>query len=186
MSRAYRIRVSETVSHHVHVEDGVCAKLTLLGILHPDRMGTLLGDELAQRGFTIEDGVATREQGEITVEVELATATITVSARAEQEIDVTATATVRAARADAEISKEQAHGAVAGDLQRQRAQLDRAAQKQLTATLDQALAALTDELAEAIDAVTRTALKERAAQLGEIKEITENAETGEMTIRVKL
>ena len=47
MSRAYRIAVSESVSRHIHVEDGVATTLELLDILPPERMGKILADEFS-------------------------------------------------------------------------------------------------------------------------------------------
>ena len=42
------------------------------------------------------------------------------------------------------------------------------------------------ELNEAVNAVTREALKRKAAQLGQIKEMTEDPEAGSLTIKVEV
>ena len=45
---------------------------------------------------------------------------------------------------------------------------------------------LRGELDDAVNRATGEALKEKARQLGEVQEISENAETGELIIRVKV
>ncbi|MGZ3478136.1 MAG: hypothetical protein ACXVCJ_26805, partial [Polyangiales bacterium] len=58
MSRAYRIRVSESIERIVHVEDGVATSLEILPILPKERMQELLAKELEGAGLTVKDGVA--------------------------------------------------------------------------------------------------------------------------------
>ena len=51
MSRAYRIRVSETVRRVLRATDHVSTQLELLEILPREQMADLLADELERHGF---------------------------------------------------------------------------------------------------------------------------------------
>jgi hypothetical protein len=46
MSRAYRIRVSESLNRTLQAEDEVCSQIELLEVLPPEQMAELLRDEL--------------------------------------------------------------------------------------------------------------------------------------------
>lgn len=59
-------------------------------------------------------------------------------------------------------------------------------QSAATEELEQKLCDLQPELSEVVNKVTREALKQKANQLGTIKEISENAESGELTIKIEV
>src|SRR5262245_60178616 len=88
MSRAYRIRVRESVQKVIRAEDHVSNTVELLDILPPVRMGELLGHELEKRGFERDGRTATRTQHGVTVEIELETGQVTVRAEAKDEIEL--------------------------------------------------------------------------------------------------
>lgn len=186
MSRAYQIRISESVTHHIHVDDGIQANLGLLGILGRERSASLLADALADRGWTIKDGVGTKSlTDEIEVEVDLASGTITVRAHHEDKVDLSAERQGTSYTPEGGADKERLQAAAKAELDAKARNLDEAAKAKLTEALDQALAGLRPELDEVTSAVTRAALIERAGQMGQIMEVAENA-AGEMSIRVKL
>lgn len=185
MSRAYQVRVAHSLTHHVHVEDGIEAKLDLLGIVAPGRMAQLLGDELGTRGFEVENGVAVRVDGDTRIEVELLTGTVRVVLTAEAEVALAAERTSRTYEERAATEQQRLADEVRAELARRAAEADEAARKVLSEKLEKVLVEVKPELDAAVDAVTRAALRERAAQLGQIMEVTEN-EAGEMTIRVRV
>ena len=51
MSRAYRIRVQESLRRVIRASDHVSTDLELLDILPPEQMSELLAQELQKRGF---------------------------------------------------------------------------------------------------------------------------------------
>lgn len=186
MSRAYRIRAAASLTHHSRVEDGIQAQLELLDILGPDRTAALLGDALAEKGWSVTDGVARKELGEAVAEVELATGRVRLTASAEEQVEI-----------DGELSKQVYEEHLDGaqkDLEQRLSQKlardakahDEAVGKRLGDALERALIEIKPELDEVTDQVTRASLREKADQLGEVLDVSENPETGEMTIRVKV
>lgn len=187
MSRAYRVAITEQLRRHVQVEDGVSSKLEVLPILPSERMGELLGAELAERGFTREgDRAVRKEAGDVEVAVDLRTGQLDVRARSSKQVNLE---TERVAVTDAELKvhKETELRAMArADLER-RAEVERGSlSREVTLALEARLKDLRGELDEVVNKVTGNALKERAGQLGTIEEIHEDAATGSLTIKVKV
>ena len=186
MSRMYRIRVSESVERLVHVEDGVATDLELLPVLERGRMLELLAAELGRRGFTREGDTATRgEPDGVVVTVDLATGRVTARVESERHVAVEGERTGSVAKVTAEAEaalRERLRQQLARDVAVQ----EEALQKEATQRLESKLRDLQAEMDQVINRVTAEALKERAAQLGEIEELHENPETGELTIKVKV
>jgi hypothetical protein len=186
MSRTYRLRIRESITRVVHVEDHVEAALELLPVLAPERLSELLAEELARRGFTRVGGDMTRMEDDGTeVRVALAEGTVSVRAQAEAEIARTTekehlVAEERRHDAEADL-RAQTRRALEADIVRERDQHRRA----LTARLEAKTRELQRELDGVTARVTATALKERAAQLGEIEAVHE-AEDGSLTIKVRV
>lgn len=180
MSRAYTIQISESLSRVVHVADGVQTRLELLALLPADRMAALLAAELAARGFVVEGGRAVRTDDDgLEVVVDLEAGTVTVSLTEDRQVDVSGTRNVTPG-AEA-TGKERLTHALETEVEARRED----ARQALTARLEQRLRDLREELDQVTNRVTAEALKQRAAQLGEIEEITEG-EDGSMTIRVRV
>ncbi len=72
------------------------------------------------------------------------------------------------------------------DLEKQAAEKETGLQTQVTDRLEAQLGGLRQELDEAVNRVTAEALKRKAAQLGRIKEITEDPQAGSLTIVVEV
>ena len=70
MSRAYRIRVKESISTDLSASDEVCSDLEILEILPGDQMADLLEGALKGRGFREEDGKLVRSKDGVTVTVD--------------------------------------------------------------------------------------------------------------------
>ena len=187
MSRAYRVVVNEQLRRHVQAEDGVRAKLEVLPILPTERMGELLGAELGARGFVREgDKAVRREKDGVTIAVDLRTGALDVTASASQDVNLTAE---RVAVVDEDRrEREQAalRTAARDELERKAGSQQEALARRVAEQVEGRLADLRVELDEAVNRVTAAALKERAAQLGTIEEIHEDAATGALTIKVKV
>jgi len=190
MSRAYRIRISETLERVVHIEDGVATTLEILPILPKERMQGLLAQELAAAGLTVEDGVARRvtqtDEGEVTLAVDVATGEVSVRVTRATDIALKTTRERNVAEerrvAAAEQLQKEARAALEADA-------DRAAEdarKKATARLEAELRDARSELDRVVHRVTAAALKEKAAQLGDIEEIAEDEAAGVLTIRVRV
>jgi hypothetical protein len=185
MSRAYRIRVREGLSRVLRASDHVSTQLEILGILPPEEMAGLLREELAQRGYRDEGGRLVRERDGVSVTVDPTTGEVTVAAAADHEV------TVEGERQGYAFDEEGHHAEQARrdltrelrkELAAQADQKEAELQGQLTARLEGQLGDLRSELNQAVNRVTATALKRKAAQMGQIKEVTEDPQTGSMTI----
>ncbi len=187
MSRAYRISVRESLSRHVQVEDGVSSSLELLPILAPERMAALLAAELSARGFVREGDVARRAaEGGVQVEISLDRGEVTVTAQGHQQLELED-------HRSGEVEDQGRSEAKREQLQRQAQEaMERAAsvavetlRTHVTDQLEAHLKSLREELDQAVNRVTAEALKQRAAELGEVQEIHEEA-NGSLTIKVKV
>jgi hypothetical protein len=72
--------------------------------------------------------------------------------------------------------------ALAQDLEKQAQQREASLQSEVTSKLEAQLGDLRKELDQVANRVTADALKRKAAQLGQIKELTEDPQSGSMTI----
>lgn len=187
MSRAYRITVKGSVSRVVHVEDGVCTNLELLPILPKERQAEILAEELARRGFARDGAIARRaEEDGIVVEVDVSTGTVSVKAEATADIRVERETTTHVPEEALERGTKAAQERVDRQVEREAAGIEKRALEDVTKKLERRLGDLRRELDAVTAKVTADALKEKARQLGEIQELHEDAETGELTIKVRL
>jgi FtsH ternary system domain X5 len=189
MSRAYRICIRESASNVIRAEDHISIHLELLNILPPEQMAGLLASALEERGFQPEGEVLARKQNGVTVTVEPLSGTVTVRSVGSEEIHVEAETTGYAL---------DEKGPSAKNVERAlRKELDRAIKKKaeshkaglqstITARLEAQLGELRKELDQAVNRVTAEALKRKAAQLGTIKQVTEDPQSGSMTIVVEI
>jgi len=189
MSRAYRIRVKESISQDLSASDEVCSDLEILEILPGDQMADLLEGELKGRGFKEEDGKLVRHKDGVTVSVDPTSGEVGVKAEKQEKVDL-------------ETEKEgwgyDDVGPHAKTIRKQlseqaKAELERRAEKQkerlqgeATEQLEGVMEDVRKELNDAVNSVTREALKRKAAQLGQIKEMTEDPEAGSLTIKVEV
>ena len=189
MSRAYRIRVKESLARDLSASDEICSDLELLEILPADQMGELLRRELTQRGYEEKEGKMVRETGTITVSVDPKTGEVTVKAEAKDSVKLDAE------REDwgyddvgpaEDRIKARLADQLKQDLERKADQQQSRLQTQATEKLEGVMNDLRKELGQAVNRVTAEALKIKAASLGAIKEMTEDPEAGTLTIKVEV
>jgi FtsH ternary system domain X5 len=189
MSRAYKIRVKESISQDISVADEICSDLEILEILPGDQMADLLKGELQGRGFEETDGKLARTKDGITVTVDPNSGEVGVKAEKTQSVkletekegwgydDVGPSAsTIKKGLSD------QAKQELERRAERQKDRL----QGEATEQLEGAMGDVRQELNDAVNAITREALKRKAAQLGQIKEMTEDPEAGSLTIKIEV
>lgn len=186
MSRAYRIRVQESLRRHVQVEDGVQSSLELLPILEKDRMRDLLAAELEKRGFERDGDHATRKtDGGIVVGVDLQSGEVTVTAEAEAHLDLETTRAGVVERSHVEQGAARLKAQAQAHLEAVAGAEEENLRRELTGRLEAALDDLKDELNQVSNRVTAEALKERAKELGTVEEVHEEA-NGNLTIKVRV
>jgi hypothetical protein len=190
MSRAYRVKVRETLRQVIRAEDHIGTRLELLEILPREATAELLRRELIGRGFQPQDkdgtGNLVRRRDGVTITIDPEAGTVTVRAESDQEIEHVAVRegttyddSGRAGRARTEEQlREGLRKEFEQEAQKQTAQL----QRQVTDRLERHLLELQPELDQVANRVTAEALKLKAAQIGQIKEMTEDPQTGSLTI----
>jgi flagellar hook-associated protein FlgK len=188
MSRAYRIKISENLRRHIEVSDGIQSKLEILDIVPPEQTAALLERELAAAGFEQrEDGQWVRVDADgVEVRVDAKQSTVTVSASADADVDITRERVVSAWAENDASTRERGHKALTDELEGEANEREKDLQAKVTAHLEGKLGDLRRELDQISNRVTVEALKQKAASMGEVQEISEDPETGSLTIRVKL
>jgi hypothetical protein len=189
MSRAYRIRVRESLTRVVKAHDRISTQLEVLEILPPEQMGELLAQELERRGFERQGNVVVREQDGVTVTVDPASGSVTVSAEGSHEVELESEQEGRAyddAGAHAARVRKDLQEQAKKDLEEQAQRETERLQSQITDQLEGQLGDLRRELDQAVNRVTAEALKRKAAQMGQIKELTEDPQSGSLTIVVEV
>lgn len=187
MSRAYRIRLSESLRRHIEVDDGICSNLELLDVLPREQMAELLKRELEAAGFEEREGQWVRVDSEgVEVRVDPGEGTVTVAAASEKQVEVSKTREIRTYAENDVATRERARESIQAELESEVDEQRKALQAKVTARLEGKLGDLRQELDKIGNRVTAQALKQKAASLGEVQEISEDPETGSLTIRVKI
>src|SRR5262245_3074559 len=170
MSRAYRIRVRESLKRLLRAHDRVSTQLELLEILPPEQMTALLEQELLNRGFQKQGNVLARQQkGGVIVAVDPASGSVTVRAEASERVELEGQREGRAyddAGPHAREVKKRLQEELQKSLTRQADEKTAKLQQQVTDKLEVQLGDLRQELDQVVNRVTADALKQKAAQLG--------------------
>jgi hypothetical protein len=184
MSRAYRIKVRECLRRTIRAHDQVQSDLELLDILPAETMAGLLRQELLQRGFQEQGGVLARRSGKVKVSVDVAAGTVTVQAEHGEQLELEGEREGRGYEEQDGKSelKKRLQGELREHLEEQAGARQAALQSQLADELEAQLGDLRQELDQVVNRVTAEALKRKAAQLGSIKEISEDPQAGSLTI----
>jgi hypothetical protein len=189
MSRSYRVSVRECQNRTIRAEDHVSTQLEILEVLPPEQMAGLLADELERRGFERDGATLTRKQNGVTITVETTSGTVTVAAEASEETTVEAERTDRAydeVGPHAKSVRENLKQQVQKDIERKVEEKTAGLQSKVTDRLEGELNDVRQELDQAVNRVTAEALKRKAAQMGQIKEMTEDPQAGSLTIVVEV
>src|SRR5262245_52120735 len=189
MSRAYRIAVRESLNRVVRAKDHISTDLEILGVLSPEQMAELLAQELESRGFKQKGKQMVRSQEGVTVTVETETGKVTVDSDLEKEIQIEAERVGRSyddAGPGAKKTRENLKKELRADLEKEACKKAADLQSEATDKLEAQLGDLRQELNQVVNRVTAEALKQKAAQIGQIKEMTEDAESGALTIVVEV
>jgi hypothetical protein len=189
MSRSYRISVRECVNRVIKAEDRVSTQLEILEILPPEQMSGLLGDALEKQGYRREGEVLVKEEDGVVISIDSRTGEVSVSAQASESTKVEVE---RQGRAYDDIGphasqvRENLRQEAVKDAERKVNEKTQQLQGKVTDRLEGKLGDLRQELDKVVNRVTGEALKRKAAQMGQIKEISEDQESGSMTIVVEV
>ncbi len=185
MSRAYRIKVRETLRRVIRAADHVSSQLELLEVLPKEQMSEILAEELQRRGFQVDGKTARREQEGVTVTVDLESGEVQVGAESSEQVNVSGQAEGYGYDDGPDgkaVLRQQLRQQLAEDTQVKEDDL----QKEVTDRLEQQLADICLELDQAVNRTTAEALKRKAAQIGQIKQLSDDPESGALTIVVEV
>lgn len=182
MSRAYRIKVNETIRKIIHGSDHVGTQLDLLPILSAEEMADILRDHLTQRGFEAQNGEMVRKNGDIEIRVNPQTSEVLVQVACSEELEIQDEHTGMALEENERQAREALRGSLRSKLEKQVEEEEKKMQSELTRRLEASLTDLRTELDQIANQVTAAALKKKASQMGTIKEVSEDPESGSMTI----
>src|SRR5262249_7482438 len=162
-------------------DDCIETKLEILEILPAEEMGELLTQELERRGFERQDDgtLLRRDDNGNTVEIEPCSGKVTIRSETKETVTLEGNkegygyegSGPRRQRVEEGLSKE-----LKEDLERRAERHQGAMQTAASEKLQKELENLQPEVAEVVHRVTAEALKRKASQMGEIKEISEDAE----------
>lgn len=190
MSRSYRVSVRESVNRVITAEDSVCTELEIIEVLPPERMAELLANELKGRGFERNGDLMTRkEKNGISVEVNVKTSEITVRVTGSEKTTLEGEKTGRAwddVGPHANQVQEELRKQLQKELDLKAQGKTQELQSKITDKLEGHLNDLRQELDQVANRVTAEALKEKARSMGQIKEMSEDQQTGELTIVVEV
>lgn len=189
MSRSYRIAIRETLRRVIRAHDKVSTQLEILEVLPCEQMAELLAQELEKRGYQREGDELVREQDGTRIAVDPGTGTVTVSSESSEEVRLKQEKEGQAwddVGPSATSVRNQLRELAKGDLEKQAERKTSELQTQVTDQLERQLGDIRRELDQAVNRVTAEALKRKAAQMGQIKEMTEDEQTGSLTIVVEV
>jgi hypothetical protein len=189
MSRSYRISVRESTSRVIRAEDHVSTDLEILEILPPEQMGALLAAELAAHGFQEKAEQMVREEDGVKIAIDTCTGTVTVSS---EESEATKVEGEMHGRAYDDVGphagqvRENLRHELQKNLEKKIEDKTTTLQGKVTDKLEAKLGELQCEMDQITNKVTADALKIKAAQMGQIKEMTEDPQAGSLTIVVEV
>lgn len=205
MSRAYRIEVKETLEIKTTAHDRVESKLQMLGLLPPERMAEILGEELVGEGFGPSDSQATKKgllqkrtceadgtELLITVDPQLGSVLVeTVAQREKTFVGIRAgvvldtiplAANPLAANPLAAEEKKRLQNLVLEDAKAEESREQSKTQKTATNLLEGSIADIRVLMDRVVHRATLRALREKASQMGQIRSIDEDPLQKRLTI----
>jgi hypothetical protein len=178
-SRPWKVTAQAPIKKVVLAEDHVQTRVDVPPILPPEETAEILAGELKSRHFKDSGGDSlVRERGGVRVQVQPRTGEVTISVEASEEVELPPDNPSPCTCRMREVLRE-------GLSQSQKNSLGKAQdklQQAVTSRLEGSLARLGCELESIAQRVTVEAVKRKAAQLGQVKTMTEDRKTGSLTI----
>lgn len=184
MSRRYRVEMLESASRVVCVDDGVEIPLDALPVLPQKRMGEILAAELQRRGFERDEDTMRRSQDGVDIVIDLNESKASIRSGKKEEVEAVLSKKGWVEEEHASASEKRMRDGLQRELQKKLREEEQRVQEETTKHLEERLPGIAAELDAAIGITTKEALKEKARQLGEIKEMSEDSDS--LTIKVQV
>jgi len=195
MSRAYRIEVKETLEIKTTAHDRVESKLQMLGLLPPERMAEILGEELVGEGFGPSDSQDTKKgllqkrtceadgtELLITVDPQLGSVLVETVAQREKTFVGIRAGVVLDTIPLAKEEKKRLQNLVLEDAKAEESREQSKTQKTATNLLEGSIADIRALMDQVVHRATLRALREKASQMGQIRSIDEDPLQKRLTI----
>ena len=195
MSRAYRIEVKETLEIKTTAHDRVESKLQMLGLLPPERMAEILGEELVGEGFGPSDSQMTKKgllqkrtceadgtELLITVDPQLGSVLVETVAQREKTFVGIRAGVVLDTIPLAKEEKKRLQNLVLEDAKAEESREQAKTQKTATNLLEGSIADIRALMDQVVHRATLRALREKASQMGQIRSIDEDPLQKRLTI----
>ncbi len=195
MSRAYRIEVKETLEIKTTAHDRVESKLQMLGLLPPERMAEILGEELVGEGFGPSDSQMTKKgllqkrtceadgtELLITVDPQLGSVLVETVAQREKTFVGIRAGVVLDTIPLAKEEKKRLQNLVLEDAKAEESREQSKTQKTATNLLEGSIADIRALMDQVVHRATLRALREKASQMGQIRSIDEDPLQKRLTI----
>lgn len=189
MSRAYRIRVRESLRRIERASDRVSTQLELLAVLPAEEIAALLAAELERSGYERVDGVFIRRKDPVQITVDPSNGHVVVQAAEERAFERVLTRETGSASEGLPQHAFDRVGPVGVSQEPLNMEAPSEREKlQLPATehLEQALLDFRPQLDRIVNRVTVEALKRKATAMGRIKSIAEDGDGGSLTIVLEI
>lgn len=195
MSRAYRIEVKETLEIKTTAHDRVESKLQMLGLLPPERMAEILGEELVGEGFGPSDSQMTKKgllqkrtceadgtELLITVDPQLGSVLVETVAQREKTFVGIRAGVVLDTIPLAKEERKRLQNLVLEDAKAEESREQSKTQKTATNLLEGSIADIRALMDQVVHRATLRALREKASQMGQIRSIDEDPLQKRLTI----
>ena len=195
MSRAYRIEVKETLEIKTTAHDRVESKLQMLGLLPPERMAEILGEELVGEGFAPSDSQDTKKgllqkrtceadgtELLITVDPQLGSVLVETVAQREKTFVGIRSGVVLDTIPLAKEERKRLQNLVLEDAKAEESREQSKTQKTATNLLEGSIADIRVLMDQVVHRATLRALREKASQMGQIRSIDEDPLQKRLTI----
>src|SRR5258707_15484052 len=163
MSRAYRIRVKESLTRDVRAEDSIETCVDILAVMPPEQMAELLALELEQRGFERQDdGTLVRTDEDTKITVDPCSGTVTVQAESTGTVDLQGSREgygYDAVGPGRKVVEDRLSKELKADLEKRAEQQATNTQSAATAKLEKKVAELQPEMTEVVNRLTADAHK---------------------------
>lgn len=190
MSRAYRITLKAAEARRLRGEDAVSTKLELLNILPPEQTAQLLKQSLQSRGFEEDaDGKMVRRDDTLKVTVDLCNGEVVVQSSIEKEVNLEVEKEgigYDDVGADRETIKDRVKEQLQQALENESEEATAKLNEKASEALEKELEKLTPEISKIVNEVTRESLKQKARTVGKVQEIHEDANSGDLTIKLEV
>lgn len=184
MSWPYKITVRESVQDVVVVEDSVKSKLDLVPILPQNDMEEISRTILKEHGFEGEEKMS-RKNGGVIVTVD--PSTCEVEAKVEENVNIDLTEEDEGGGCPCRERNEEAiRESLRKNLKKKSEKICKNVQELVTGRLSRSLADIGCEMEQMANQITARAIKRKAQELGQIKKIHHNDNTGEVVIVVEV